>query len=240
MPRALTVISIGGSIVVPKTGIDVAYLKNFRACIRGLVAQRRRFIIVVGGGHTARAYQQAAAAIVRHAHDLSSSKVVKLNPEDVDWLGIHATRLNGQLLRALFRDIALHRVIKDPTKPVHWAEPILIAAGWKPGWSTDYVAVRLARKFKTKHIVNLTNIDAVYDKDPSRFDDAEPYDALAWSDFRKLVGDKWSPGMNAPFDPIASKLAQKWGMEVTIAAGKDLKNLKNILTGKKFKGTRIA
>jgi len=225
--RSIVVISIGGSIVVPKTGIDVEYLKKFRATINELIKQKRRFVIVVGGGHTARAYQQAA------------SSIVKLNPEDVDWIGIHSTRLNGHLLRALFRDVALHRVVKDPTKPVRWTEPVLIAAGWKPGWSTDYVAVRLAHKFKAQQIINLTNIDAVYDKDPSRFDDAEPYDVLSWSDFRKLVGDKWSPGMNAPFDPIASKLAQKWGMEVTIAAGKDLKNLKNILTGKKFKGTRI-
>jgi len=228
MSNSLAVISIGGSIVVPKTGIDVEYLKKFRATIHELIKRKRRFVIVVGGGHTARAYQQAA------------SSIVKLNPEDVDWIGIHSTRLNGHLLRALFRDVALHRVVKDPTKPVRWTESVLIAAGWKPGWSTDYVAVRLARKFKAKQIVNLTNIDAVYDKDPSRFDDAEPYDVLPWSDFRKLVGDKWSPGMNAPFDPIASKLAQKWGMEVTIAGGKDLKNLKNILTGKKFKGTRIS
>ncbi len=223
-----TVISIGGSIVVPKEGIDVEYLKVFRGLIRPLAAAGQRFIIVVGGGHTARAYQKAASAIV------------KLNPQDVDWLGIHATRLNGQLLRALFRDLALSRVVKDPTKPVRWTEPLMIAAGWKPGWSTDYVATRLAHKFKAKHVVNLTNIDAVYDKDPSRFEDAEPYDKLSWAAFRKLVGDTWSPGMNAPFDPIASKLAHKWGMTVTIAAGKDLKNLKNILTGKKFKGTTIS
>lgn len=222
-----TVISIGGSIVVPKNGIDVDYLKSFRDLLRPLVKSGGRFIVVVGGGHTARAYQQAAGAIV------------KLAPEDLDWLGIHATRLNGHLLRAIFRDLALHRVVKDPTRPVRWVEPIMIAAGWKPGWSTDYVAVRLAHKYKIKRVVNLTNIDAAYDKDPSRYDDAEPYDKIDWAAFRKLVGDKWSPGMNAPFDPIASKLAQKWNMEVTIAAGKDLKNLKNILTGRKFKGTTV-
>lgn len=221
------VISIGGSIVVPKQGIDVEYLKSFRDILRPLIKSGTRFIVVVGGGHTARAYQQAAGAIV------------KLNPEDLDWLGIHATRLNGHLLRTIFRDVALHRVVKDPTKPVRWDKPVMVAAGWKPGWSTDYVAVRLAHKYDIKTLVNLTNIDAVYDKDPSRYENAEPYDKLVWSEFRKLVGGKWSPGMNAPFDPIASKLAHKWGMAVTIAAGKDLKNLKNILTGKKFKGTKI-
>lgn len=227
MKQTPIVISIGGSIVVPKSGIDVPYLDALRGMILKEVRNGKRFIIVVGGGHTARLYQQAASA------------VIKLDPEDVDWIGIHATRLNGHLLRAIFRDHALHRVVKDPTKKVAWKQPIMVAAGWKPGWSTDYVAVRLARRHGAKRVINLTNIDAVYDKDPSRFDDAEPIERIAWKDFRKIVGDKWSPGANAPFDPIASKLAQKWGMEAIIAAGHDLKNVKAIIDRKKFKGTLI-
>ncbi|MFH1620985.1 MAG: UMP kinase [Patescibacteria group bacterium] len=221
------VISVGGSIVVPKTGIDVAYLKKFKTLISQQVKTGRRFIIIVGGGYTAREYQGAA------------SKIVKLTAEDLDWLGIHATRLNGHLLRTVFRDIALHRVVKDPTRPIKWSESVLIAAGWKPGWSTDYVAVRLAKKFGAERVINLTNIDAVYDKDPSRFDDAVAYDRIAWKDFRKIVGSKWIPGANAPFDPIASKLAHKWGLAVAIANGRDLNNVKNIIDCKKFKGTVI-
>lgn len=221
------VISIGGSIVVPKTGIDVPYLERFRALIQREIKRGQRFIIVVGGGHTAREYQRAASAIVR------------LASEDVDWLGIHATRLNGHLLRALFRDVAIHYVVKDPTRPLVWKQPVLIAAGWKPGWSTDYIAVRLAKKYAARHIINLTNIDAVYDKDPSKFDDAEPYDHISWKEFRKIVGNTWSPGANAPFDPIASKLAERLGLSVAIIQGKHLKNLQAIIDGKKFMGTII-
>lgn len=227
MTKTPIVLSVGGSIVVPKTGVDTAILKAFRDLIKAEAKKGKRFIIVVGGGHTAREYQRAAAA------------VTKLQAEDLDWIGIHATRLNGHLLRAVFRDIAAPRVAKDPSKRIAWKEPVLVAAGWKPGWSTDYVAVRLGKKFGAKRVINLTNIDAVYDKDPSRFDDAEPMDRIAWKDFRKIVGDKWSPGANAPFDPIASKLAQKWGMEVVIAKGTDLKNVRAVLDGKRFKGTLI-
>ena len=32
------------------------------------------------------------------------------------------------------------------------------------------------------------------------------------ADFRKIVGDKWHPGLNAPFDPVASKMAEKLKM----------------------------
>jgi len=221
------VLSVGGSIVVPKDGIDVHYLESFRKMITEEVKKGNRFIIVVGGGATARRYQAAANAIVN------------LTADDIDWLGIHATRLNGHLLRAVFRDVAKHRVVKDPTKPGAWHEPVLIAAGWKPGWSTDYIAVRLAKKFHATRIVNLTNIDAVYDKDPSKHDDARPIERISWKDFRRIVGSKWVPGANAPFDPIASRLAQRWGMDVVITQGKDLKNVKAILSGKPFRGSLI-
>jgi len=221
------VLSVGGSIVVPSTGIDVTFLEAFRSCIRQEIAKGLRFIIVVGGGYTARAYQKAASA------------VVALDAEDVDWLGIHATRLNGHLLRALFRTEAHHRVVKDPTMSFRWHDSVMIAAGWKPGWSTDYIAVRLAKKYGATRIVNLTNIDAVYDRDPSKYPDAQPISRIAWSAFRKIVGSTWEPGANAPFDPIASKLADRWKMQVVIAKGIDLKNLRAILEEKKFHGTII-
>lgn len=222
------VLSVGGSLLVPNTGIDLGYVKRLCALIRQRVKGGKRFILVVGGGSTARAYQNVARA------------VTQLTAEDVDWLGIHATRLNGHLLRSVFRDIAFHRVVKDPTRPLVWRDRVLIAAGWKPGWSTDYIAVRFAKKYHATRIVNLTNVDAVYDRDPSKFKDAKPYAAIFWKQFRKLVGSTWLPGSNAPFDPIASKLAQRWGIEVVIAQGNDFRNLRAILDEKKFHGTIIS
>jgi uridylate kinase len=63
---------------------------------------------------------------------------------------------------------------------------------------------------------------------------------INWKDFRKIVGNKWDPGLNMPFDPIASKHAQKIGLKVVIAKGKDIKNLSRILNGEEgFKGTLI-
>jgi uridylate kinase len=227
MPQPPIVLSVGGSLVAPKSGIDVAFLKSLRTLIRKHVRLGRRFVIVVGGGSTARAYQRAAG------------EIVPLADEDVDWIGIHATRLNGHLLRTLFRDIALHRVVKDPSRPLVWNKHVLIAAGWKPGWSTDYVAVRLARKFKATTVVNLTNTDGVYDKDPSLHEDAQRIATINWKSFRKIVGHRWEPGANAPFDPVASRLAAHSKMTVAVMKGKDLRGLDAFLNGKKFKGTVI-
>ncbi|HPN15266.1 MAG TPA: UMP kinase [bacterium] len=224
----LFVISLGGSILVPNGGVDLDFLKGFARLIKSRITKGDRFVIVVGGGSTARFYQRAARAVGR------------LADEDVDWLGIHATRLNAHLLRSVFREQALHRVIKDPREPLNWNKSLLIAAGWKPGWSTDYVAVRLAKRFAARQVINLSNVSVVYDKDPNAHADARPINQIKWTEFCRLVGSKWIPGMNVPFDPIASKAASKWRMQAVIANGRDLKNLQKIFNGQKFVGTVIS
>ena len=88
-------------------------------------------------------------------------------------------------------------------------------------------------------IVSTYNIDYVYTKDPRKFPSAKKIEKISWKDFRKIVGDKWDPGMNAPFDPIASKIAEEENIEVSIMNGRDLINLGNYIDGKKFKGTVI-
>jgi uridylate kinase len=131
-------------------------------------------------------------------------------------------------------------MIKDPTKPnIRWTEPVLTAAGWKPGWSTDYVATRLAKRFGAKVLLNLSNIDYVFDKDPRLFSDAKKIKNISWKNFRKIVGNKWDPGMNAPFDPVASRLADQIGLKVVVMNGKKIKNIESLLEGKKFVGTII-
>ena len=116
----------------------------------------------------------------------AASKVVKLTPQDLDWLGIHATRLNAQLLRNVFRGKVHQRVIKNPTEKIKASEKVIIAAGWKPGRSTDHIAVLLAKNLKAKTVINITNTDYVYDKDPSKFKDAKAVRCVCWKHFKKL------------------------------------------------------
>lgn len=222
------VISVGGSLVVPNGGIDTDFLRALKKMIVKHVRRGWKFVIVVGGGGTARQYQQAARSIG------------KLERDDIDWLGIHSTRLNGHLIRTILREVAHPIMMKDPTAPLRkWHEPVLIAAGWKPGWSTDYVATRFAKRLGAKLVINLSNIDYVYDKDPNKFPDAIAIREIGWKDFRKMVGETWDPGMNVPFDPVASRMASRSGMSVALLNGKNMKNLDDLLNGKVFIGTVI-
>lgn len=232
MVENLIIVSLGGSLIVPKE-VDWKFLKEFRKIIVSQIEEGKRFVIVTGGGYVAREYQQAAG------------KVTQLTQDDRDWLGVHATRMNAHLIKTIFRDCAHPRINKNPrTKEdlhVHFAdgEKVMVAAGWRPGWSTDYVATILAQRLGSKTLINLSNIKYVCDKDPKKFADAKPIKDLPWKEFRKIVGNKWDPGMNAPFDPVASKLAQEIGLKVVITDGRDLKNLQNIFQEKKFEGTVV-
>lgn len=209
--------------------IDINFLKNFKKLILNRIKKGDRFIIVTGGGMIARNYQNAARAIGGGI------------AEDFDWLGIHATRLNGHLLATIFRKHCQKKIITDPIKDqIEVGKKIVLAAGWRPGWSTDYVCATLAKRYKIKTIINLSNISYIYNKDPRRFKDAKPFGNISWSEFKKLSGGEWRPGLNSPFDPIASQLAEKLKLKVLVIKGNDLNNFNNYFQGKEFKGTVIS
>jgi uridylate kinase len=151
-----------------------------------------------------------------------------------------ATRLNAQLIKAVMGDICRHDVVINPTQIEPLVGRVLVAAGWKPGFSSDYDAVLLAERFHADLVINLSNIAQVYTDDPKKNPNAKPIDSISWNDFRAMVGDEWTPGKNVPFDPVASRHAAKIGLKVICAAGRDLDNLRKILLGENFIGTTIA
>lgn len=223
------VISLGGSIVAPDVP-DTDFVKGFSALVRRWLEAdpARRLILVVGGGGPARSWQKAYRDIVD-----------KPDPDAQDWIGIMSTRLNAWLIRAVFLDLCPHDVVTDPTSVSVFGGRVLVASGWKPGFSTDFDAVMLAERFQADTVINLSNIAKVYTADPKTDPKATPIDSISWNDFRALVGDEWIPGRNVPFDPVASRRASELGLRVVCAAGKDLANLEAILDGRPYFGTTI-
>ena len=89
------IISLGGSLIVPDE-IDVSFLKKLRSMVMKLDEQ---IVLVTGGGKTARRY-------------INSAKEVRdLEHEDLDWIGIHSTRLNAQLVKIIFKDVAYENML---------------------------------------------------------------------------------------------------------------------------------
>ncbi len=223
------VISLGGSIVAPDA-VDTGYIASFRDVIEGQLRAKDdlRVVIVVGGGALARAYQQAYRTVAAQPDDAAA-----------DWVGIAATHVNAELLRAVFDRWCDDPVVRNPEGEIAFRGRVLVAGGWKPGFSTDFDAVLLAIRFQADTVLNLSNIAKAYTADPKTDPTATPVDAATWAHFRGIVGDEWTPGKNSPFDPVASRRAAEKHLRVIIAAGRDVANLEAILDGREFVGTVV-
>ncbi len=226
METKRVILSLGGSLIIPEA-VSSEMLKGFRELILRKVEEGFEFVIFTGGGNTARLYMDG----LRGIKDTTDA--------DLDWIGIHGSRLNAQLVRAMFGDLAAEEIIVDPTVSFEMTTPIRIGAGWKPGWSTDYDAVQVAVTVGAGMVVNLSNIEYAYTADPKQDPTAIPILETTWSEFQKIVGTEWKPGLNAPFDPIAAKLAAEHSKTVIIANGKNLENVEAIIDGTEFIGTVI-
>ena len=229
----ISVLSVGGSIIAPDK-VNSVFLSDFLAKIRTYLTANPedKLIFVCGGGAPARIYQQAYREVLSDAAQQDAGAQ--------DWIGIKATHINAELVKAIFGDLCKDNVVTNPTaEDVSFSGRILVAGGWKPGFSTDTDAVYLAKRFGAKLVINLSNIAKVFTDGPRKNPDAKPIDSISWADFRAMVGDEWVPGKNAPFDPIASRLAQEAGIKVICADGRNTENTLAILNGEAFEGTVI-
>jgi uridylate kinase len=220
------IISLGGSLIVPDE-IDVNFLKDFKSLILSQVAKGKKFVIITGGGKTCRKYQNAA------------KEVFAISNIELDWVGIASLKLNAELLRVIFGEYAQSKVISNLAAPFAFEKSVIIGSAYEPGHSTDYDAFLAAQTIGAKKIVNLSNTDYVYDSDPKINPNAKKIEKISWVDYRALIPKEWNPGLNSPFDPIASKMAEANGMEVVIMNGKPVDNLAKYLNGENFNGTVI-
>jgi len=214
------VISLGGSVIVPKN-VDYVFLKKFKQIIQ---RDKRKFVIVAGGGSVARDYI------------LALRKEGAPNKRQ-DYIGIEITRLNAQLLAGLFN---LPKEIPTNIKKVKalWKKnKITVCGGFRPNITTDGVAAEIAKKLNSKTLINITNVPGLYTKDP-KLKGAKFIKDINYKGFNKFLEKfKEKPGQHFVLDRYAAKIAQAEKIKVIILKG--INNLKAYLSNKKFKGTII-
>lgn len=228
MSAHVWIISLGGSLVAPDA-VDTRFVAQFCALVREQVAAHpeRKFVVVCGGGGPARCYQAAYRALAMEPSEAAE-----------DWVGIAATRLNAELIKQLFASLAPGEVVTDPTTVTAMEAPVLVAAGWKPGFSHDYDAAIIAERLSAAHIVKLSSVGRIHSADPRTDPGAKAYERLSWAALQRLTGDRWSPGHHAPFDPIATAHCAALGLTL-IVTGRDLANLRRVIDGEPFTGTTV-
>lgn len=221
-PGKRFVVSLGGSIIAPDA-IDTAFLESFKRVIEALVSEGYSFVIIPGGGATSRRYQAALRTLgVQEGRYLDS-------------VGVSGVAANARLLQALF---GLAQVVWDNGATLG-EDSIVIAAGTKPGRSSDAGAVELAGAVGASCVINLSNIAYVYDADPRGNPQARPIADLTWERYRALIPREWDPGMSTPFDPIASAMATEAHLTVAILGGHDTDAFEHFVRTGVLKGTLI-
>jgi uridylate kinase len=219
--RQSIALSLGGSVLIP-SWYDERYIVRFSRFIKTL-SHSYRIGIVCGGGEICR-------RAVRTARRIGVS-----HEDSLHWIGIRATQLNAEVMRSVLQ-------VPTPVISSYRRLPsfrrIVVGAGERPGTSSDVRAVKLALLMRAKKVYNVTNVDGVYTADPRRFRSAKLIPVLDWTTYRRMFGKVFRPGSHYPFDPVASALAMRSGIEVVIVAS-DLANLKQAITGHRFHGTTI-
>lgn len=225
---AVHVIDLSGSLI-EITSKTTGYLRKFRSAVLGALdgSTGDKAIIVTGGGNLARDYQ----AVYRKLMDVPAA-------DAQDWIGIAATHLHGELVRHVFAPDCVAPLITDPTVVNGFPGRVMVASGWKPGFSTDYDAVLLAALFSANKIIKLSGLAQVYSADPQLDPRARPLSRLTWDELSRMNDGTWQPGTRLPFDPVAIQAAIKHELTV-IFTGSDTVNLRAILDDRPYSGTTI-
>lgn len=220
------VMSLGGSLIVPSK-IDYKFLKIFKSKL--LKLRDCRFVVVAGGGSVARDY-------------INVLQKEKVNERLLCLMGVGITRLNARLMANFFNGRACSSLPSSmrELKKMLKKNRIVFTGGlsFLPENTSDGTAASIAKEFKTDFI-NMTNVEGLYNKDPRKFKNAQLIKKISFDEFDKIVKKlKYHPGQHFVLDQHASEIIRKNKIK-TYIIGNDLKNLEDLVKGKKFFGTVI-
>ncbi|MDO8460235.1 MAG: UMP kinase [Nanoarchaeota archaeon] len=223
----IVVISLGGSLIIPDK-INFKFLDAFKKEIRKHY-RTHKFVVVCGGGLIARRYIAALRAERKSIEEMSEA-------------GIMATRMNALFMIQFFGKEANKSLpvnmeeIKDSL-----AKNNVVFCGalrYSKDSTSDGTAAKIAHFLKADFI-NLTNVKGLYTDDPKVNKNAKfvPYET--WEKFEKMaLKIKYNPGQHFILDQQAAIIIREYRIK-TYIIGSQLKNLSNIIKGKKFIGTEI-
>jgi uridylate kinase len=226
--RAPVVVSIGGSVLLTGTG-DTEYFERLADLLRRVGAERP-LVVTTGGGRTAREYIRLGRAL-------------GLTEFELDEVGIEVTRLHARLLAARVGPPApAHPPTTVPAvvEQLRTGSPVILG-GTEPGHTTDGVAALVAVRIRAARVVNATDVDGVYDRDPRSNPEARRIERLTWPEFGAMVhaASSGEAGQNFLFDRLGADALARARIPLFVVAGRDLENLEAALAGRPFRGSRI-
>ncbi len=224
----MIVLSIGGSLINPGTP-DLAFLKNISALLRE-ECKRQPIAAVSGGGSSARVYAEA---------------IRKMGGGEfqADEAAILSTKQNAMLLISALNGVAYPMVCRDFDEAAEaiLSHKIIVMGGTIPGITTDADAALLAEKLGASRLINLSNIDAIYDSDPKKNKNAKRFTELTFEKMLELASesDKRTAGTHFIFDLVACKIIARSKIVTHFVHGRDMECARAAIRGEKDHGTVV-
>ncbi|MEA3329503.1 MAG: UMP kinase [Nanoarchaeota archaeon] len=228
MVKKVIVISLGGSQIIRDGKVNISFLKKFKKII---LKHRKKFkfIIVCGGGSVARMY-------------INGLKSIGAKEKFQNFAGISVTRTNARFMNYFFAidsECGIPHKIYNVKRKIKKQDIVFCGAlEYHENQTSDSTSAQVAREFKSEFI-NVTNVEGLYDKNPSKYKNAKLIKEISWDNFYKMASAiKFSPGQHFVLDTGAAKIILKRKIK-TYIIGNNLKNLDKLLLKKKFFGTTI-
>ena len=214
-----TVLKLGGSLLYDENGqVMIDRVREYAKIVQALLRKGHEFVIVVGGGKPARAFISAA-------RELGASEA------QCDWIGIKMARHNAELLCAALGDAAFPKIVEtlDELEVAFQHGKAVLMGGLTPGQSTNAVAALAAESVGADILLNATNVDGVYDRDPKQ-PGAKMLKRVDIKELRSILsGSGTRAGEYKLFDPVAIKVVARSKIKAVIFNGNDPENLRRLI-----------
>lgn len=221
-------ISLGGSIISRRNGINVSYVRKFIQLIKDY-ENVYKFIIAVGGGYATRLY-------------IKSSRQIITNKAVLDEIGIAITRINAMIVKDMLSDFDVYPNVVtnlDELKAAWKTNKILVLGGLIPGVTTDTAAILACEVTNSKLVINVSRDSYFYSKPPGA-KGAKKLEKLSHNEMIRIATerDQREPGSNFVFDLQAAKLSKRSNIEVRFV-NDDINQLRLAMLNGKHAGSTV-
>ena len=190
-------------------------------------------VIMVGGGNFLRGAQIAGHGIKRVTGDHMGMLGTMMNAlalTDIFEANDIPTRCLSNIFAEQVAEKFVHRLAE---KHMQNGRVVIVAGGiGRPYLTTDTAAVSLALELNCEAVLKATKVDGVYDKDPTKFEDAVKLDQLS---YQQAVED----GAIKVMDKAAMGLAMEYKMPLVIFDLLREGNIAKVIAGESV-GTKVS
>jgi uridylate kinase len=208
-------------------GDETAYELKRYASMMSKISKKMQLVVVAGGGKVAR-------------HYISIARSFGSDEASLDIIGIEVSRLNARLMILALGDQAYPAVPEDleQVSKAVTANRIVVTGGLHPGQSTNATAALIAEKVKASKFLNATDVDGIYDSDPTKNKNAKLFNEITVKKCIDLLGSEDSAaGGYDLMDIVALKVIERSRIP-TIVLKSDPAVIKNAIS-RSTGGTRI-